>query len=76
MIDQAESVIEAKEEDYQEIGESVRILPKKMQLKIASGDYPLTNSKGHLCVNIPLFELENLYGRIHQLQRAVKKKRR
>ncbi len=47
-----------------------------MREKIASGEYPVKTKANHLCINIPIFELEKLYDKIQQLERALKKRKK
>jgi len=68
--------VEASQEDYNEITVAVGNLPKKVQEKIKDGSYKIATVSNHLCVNIPLFELEKLYTRINELSNAVKKQRK
>ena len=69
----SDNIAEATPQDYRDIGDSVASLPKKIRVRILSGELPITDAGGQLCVNMPLVELEKLYEELTQRRRLRKK---
>ena len=69
----SDNIAEATPQDYRDIGNSVASLPKKIRVRILSGELPITDAGGQLCVNMPLVELEKLYEELTQRRRLRKK---
>ena len=66
-------VQEATQLDYDEITRAICNYPKEFKQKIASNEYPVVTENNTLCINFPIFELENLFNQINQLKSALKK---
>jgi hypothetical protein len=62
--------------NYREHAQSILKFPKHMVEKIEKQEYKITERANQICINVPIFELERLYDRINQLERAVKKRRK
>ena len=62
----SDKIPEATPQDYRDIGDSVASLPKKIRVRILSGELPITDAGGQICVNMPLVELERLYEELTQ----------